>query len=31
MRYVLANINYAQKGMTKAKLEYDPEIVSVRS
>jgi polyphosphate kinase 2 len=31
MRYVLANINYAQKGMTQAKLEYDPEIVSVRS
>lgn len=31
MRYVLANINYAQKGMTKAKLEYDPEIVSVRT
>ncbi|MGA9271150.1 MAG: polyphosphate kinase 2 [Lutimonas sp.] len=31
MRYVLANINYSQKGMTKAKLEYDPEIVTVRT
>ena len=31
MRYVLANINYSQKGMTKAKLDYDPEIVTVRS
>lgn len=31
MRYVLANINYSQKGMTKAKLDYDPEIVTVRT
>ena len=31
MRYVLANINYSQKGMTKAKLEYDPKIVTVRT
>ena len=31
MRFVLANINYAQKGLTKAKLDYDPEIIQIRS
>ncbi len=30
MRYVLANIDYSQKGLTGAKLEFDPGIVSIR-
>ena len=31
MRYVLANIDYAQKGLTQAKLDFNPEIVHIRS
>jgi polyphosphate kinase 2 len=31
MRYVLANIDYAQKGLTQAKLDFNPEIIHVKS
>ncbi|MBT8275178.1 MAG: polyphosphate kinase 2 [Bacteroidia bacterium] len=31
MRFVLRNINYSQKALTKAKLDYDPEIVQIKS
>lgn len=31
MRYVLANIDYAQKGLTQAKLDFNPEIIHIRS
>lgn len=30
MRYVLDHIDYSQKGLTGAKLEYDPEIIQIR-
>lgn len=31
MRFVLKNIDYPQKGLTNARLDYDPEIVSIIS
>jgi polyphosphate kinase 2 len=31
MRYVLGNMNYSQKELTKARLDYDRDIIQVRS